>query len=86
MAGLPVVATKVGSVSEVVLHDVTGIVTGLGIGEIADAIERLAKDKGLREELGSAAQKFTLDNFGVKRLVRDHEMMYKSLQASRAKS
>ena len=86
MAGLPVVATKVGSVPEVVLHDVTGIVTGLGIGEIADAIERLAKDKGLREELGLAAQKFTLGNFGVKRLVRDHEMMYKSLQANRAKS
>jgi glycosyltransferase involved in cell wall biosynthesis len=86
MAGIPVVATNVGSVPEVVLHGVTGIVTELGIGEIADAIERLAKDKGLREELGSAAQKFTLGNFGVKRLVRDHEMMYKSLQANRAKS
>lgn len=86
MAGLPVVATKVGSVPEVVLHDLTGIVTGLDTGEIADAIERLAKNKALREELGSAAQEFTLDNFGVKRLVRDHEMMYKSLQANRAKS
>ena len=86
MAGLPVVATKVGSVPEVVLNGVTGILTGMGTEEIADAIERLAKDKGLREKLGSAAQKFTLDNFGVKRLVRDHELMYKYLQASQANS
>jgi glycosyltransferase involved in cell wall biosynthesis len=86
MAGLPVVTTNVGSVPEVVLDGVTGIITGMGIGEIADAIEKLSKAKGLREELGSAAQDFTLANFGVKRLVHDHEEVYKRLIANRAKS
>ncbi len=86
MAGLPVVTTNVGSVPEVVLDGVTGIVTGLDVQEIANALEKLANDKVLRTKLGAAAQEFTLTNFGVKRLVHDHEELYKKLLASRAKS
>jgi glycosyltransferase involved in cell wall biosynthesis len=86
MAGLPVVTTNVGSVPEVVLDGVTGIVTGLDVQEIADALEKLVNDKGLRTKLGAAAQEFTLANYGVKRLVHDHEELYKKLLSSRAKS
>jgi glycosyltransferase involved in cell wall biosynthesis len=86
MAGLPVVTTNVGSVPEVVLDGVTGIVTDLNVQEIANALEKLATDKALRERLGLAAQEFTLANFGVQRLVHDHEELYKKLLASRAKS
>lgn len=86
MAGLPVVTTNVGSVPEVVLDGVTGIVSGLDVQEIADALEKLANDKVLRTKLGAAAQEFTMSNFGVKRLVHDHEELYKKLLASRAKS
>ena len=86
MAGLPVVTTNVGSVPEVVLDGVTGIITDLKIQEIANALEKLATDKALRERLGLAAQGFTLANFGVGRLVHDHEELYKKLLASRAKS
>jgi len=86
MAGLPVVTTNVGSVPEVVLDGVTGIVTGLDVQEIADALEKLVNDKVLRTKLGAAAQEFTLSNFGVKRLVHDHEELYKKLLSSRAKS
>ena len=86
MAGLPVVTTNVGSVPEVVLDGVTGIVTGLDVQEIANALEKLVSDKALRTKLGTAAQEFTLSNFGVKRLVHDHEELYKKLLSSRAKS
>ena len=86
MAGLPVVTTKVGSVPEVVLDGVTGIITSLDVQEIADALEKLAKSSELRAQMGAAAQKFTLANFGVKRLVHDHEELYKKLLANRAKS
>jgi glycosyltransferase involved in cell wall biosynthesis len=85
MAGLPVVTTNVGSVSEVVLDGSTGFVTGLDVQEIADAVEKLANDRVLRTKLGSAAQDFTLSNFGVERLVSDHEELYKKLLFSRAK-
>ena len=86
MAGLPVVTTNVGSVPEIVLDGVTGIITDLDVQEIANALEKLARDKALRERLGLAAQEFTLANFGVQRLVPDHEELYKKLLASRAKS
>ena len=86
MAGLPVVTTNVGSVPDVVLDGVTGIITALDVQEIADALEKLVTDKGLRSQYGVAAQEFTLSHFGVKRLVSDHEELYKKLIASRAKS
>jgi glycosyltransferase involved in cell wall biosynthesis len=85
MAGLPVVSTKVGSVPEVVLDGTTGIVTSLDVVEIANALEKLCKDRELRDRLGQAAQEFTLANFGVERLVQDHEKLYKRLIANRAK-
>lgn len=86
MAGLPVVTTNVGSVSEVVLDGETGIITGIGISEIADALERLCREPELREKMGRSAQKFTTARFGVRRLVLDHENLYKKLITNRAMS
>ncbi len=86
MAGLPVVTTRVGSVPEVVIDGTTGIITSLDVQEIADALEKLANNSDLRDRIGAAAKEFTLANFGVKRLVHDHEGLYKQLLANRAKS
>ena len=86
MAGLPVVTTRVGSVPEVVLDGTTGIITSLDVQEIAHAIEKLVNGSDLRDQLGTAAKAFTLANFGVKRLVHDHEELYKKLLANRARS
>ena len=85
MARLPVVTTNVGSVPEVVLDNITGFVTELDVQEIADALEKLVSDKTLRAQLGIAAQEFTLANFGVQRLVSDHEKLYKRLLSSPTK-
>jgi len=86
MAAVPVVATNVGSVSEVVLNGISGIVTGLEVQEIADALEELVNDNTLRKNLGAAAQKFTLANFSVQRLVSDHESLYKTLLSNQART
>ena len=86
MANLPVVTTRVGSVLEVVLDGVTGIITSLDVQEIADALEKLANSSDLRGQIGTAAKEFALANFGVERLVHDHEELYKKLLANRAKS
>ena len=86
MAGLPVATTRVGSVPEVVLDGITGIIASLNVQKIADALEKLANSSDLRGQLGAAAKEFTLVNFGVKRLVHDHEELYKRLLTSRARS
>ena len=79
MSALPVVTTNVGSVPEIVLNSATGIITNLDVQQIADALENLVNNPGLRIKLGKAAQEFTLANFGVQRLVHDHEKLYKRL-------
>ncbi len=86
MAGLPVVSTNVGSVSEIVLDGTTGIIAGSNVTEIVDAVEKLVNSAVLRLQLGSAAKAFTLANFGVERLVLDHELLYKRLVSIRASS
>ena len=86
MAGVPVVSTNVGSVSEVVLNGETGLITELAVKAIADAVESLVISGELRQKLGSAARKFTADNFSVARLVKDHEALYRKLIANRANS
>ena len=85
MAALPVVTTNVGSIPEVVIDGLTGIVTDVDVMAMADALERLAGDVGLRIRMGVAAREFTMANFGVKRLVHDHEELYKRLIANRAR-
>jgi glycosyltransferase involved in cell wall biosynthesis len=79
MAGLPVVTIRVGSIAEVVLDGVTGMITSLDVQELADAIEKLVNDAKLRREMGDAAKEFTLNNFGVQQLVRNHERLYERL-------
>jgi glycosyltransferase involved in cell wall biosynthesis len=86
MAALPVVTTNVGSIPEIVMDGITGIITSVDVMAMADALEKLAGDVGLRTRMGAAAQEFTLSNFGVDRLVHDHEQLYKKLIANRAKS
>ena len=85
MAGLSVVTTRVGSVPEVVMDGITGIITSLDVQEIADALEKLAKSSELRGHMGAAAEAFTMANFSVKRLVHDHEELYKKLLTNRAR-
>ncbi len=86
MAGLPVITTNVGSVPEIVVDGTTGIITSLNVSQIADALEMLATNNGLRDSMGAAAREFTLTNFGLAGLVNNHEELYKKLLTDRAKS
>jgi glycosyltransferase involved in cell wall biosynthesis len=85
MANIPVVTTDVGSISEVVLNGITGIITSSKVSELADALEKLFNDSSLRQSLGVNAQKYTKSNFGVQILVSDHEELYRRLISKRAK-
>jgi glycosyltransferase involved in cell wall biosynthesis len=79
MAGIPVVATDVGSVGEVVINGKSGIVTEINIQKLADGLEFLEKDEVRRNEFGKAAHDHTVEKFSIQRLVSDHEKLYKDL-------
>jgi glycosyltransferase involved in cell wall biosynthesis len=79
LAGKPVVATDVGSVSEVVLNHETGIVTNKNAGSIALALETLLLDKQKRTEMGTLAIARANALFSVDRMINAHIALYKSI-------
>jgi glycosyltransferase involved in cell wall biosynthesis len=79
LAGKPVVATDVGSVSEVILNHETGIVTNKKAGSIASAVESLVIDKATREEMGRLATARAQALFSVDRMINAHIELYKSI-------
>jgi len=73
-AGLPVVATDVGGVSELVEHGVTGLlVPAEGEIELADAIARLLEDGEAREKMSRAGHERVLAEYDVSVSVRRFE-------------
>jgi glycosyltransferase involved in cell wall biosynthesis len=79
LAGKPVVATDVGSVSEVLLNHETGIVTNKNAGSIALAIESLLLDKQKRTEMGTLATALAHALFSIDRMINAHVDLYKSI-------
>lgn len=86
MAHLPIVATKVGSVDEIVVDGKTGLLTDLATDSIADAVAQLTSDPALRKIIGVAAHNYTMQRYGVERLVSDHQQLYLDLLDDRANS
>lgn len=65
-AGLPVVATRVAGIPEVVENGVTGLlVPPADVPALGAALARLVSDQQLRETLGAAAAAFVRPRFGV---------------------
>jgi glycosyltransferase involved in cell wall biosynthesis len=79
LAGIPVVATNVGSVKDVVLDGTTGILCSKDPSEIAEAILKLVSDPELSQRMGTTAKEFAEARFGVSRLVDDHQDLYHDL-------
>jgi glycosyltransferase involved in cell wall biosynthesis len=79
LAGKPVVATDVGSVSEVILNHETGIVTNKNAGSIALALESLTLDKAKRDEMGRLASARAQALFSVERMISAHIELYSSI-------
>ena len=78
MMGLPVVATDVGSVAEVVENKSTGFVTSPK--HLDTALTTLLADSGLRDQMGNAARARAHAEFGVERLGQRHADLYRHLK------
>ncbi len=76
-AGLPVLATKVGVMPEVIEDGVNGIFTTGTPEDLADKIDRLLRDNLLRERIGNEARKI-LERFERKRLIANYANFLKN--------
>ena len=83
-AGLPVVATSVGGVPDVVRHEQTGLLIASGEPTaLAHALERLAGDPNLCHRLGTRGRADVAERFGGRRLVQDVTACYRRLLQAR---
>lgn len=79
LAGVPTVATNIGSVSEIIEDNVSGLVTGLSPEATAAALIRLSGSASLRSRLGAQAQADAISKYSYQRLVDDHVNLYRRL-------
>lgn len=76
-AGLPVVASNVGGISEAVIHGSTGLlVPKQSVAELALALQSLVQDADLRGRLGAAARQSFLKNFQFSPVARRTQELY----------
>ena len=79
-AGVPVVATGVGGVPDIVEDGVTGLLVPAGDpGSLATALLRLVNDAELRRQLGARGRKFVFPAFDVATLERNMRTLYRTL-------
>ncbi|MCX6437272.1 MAG: glycosyltransferase, partial [Actinobacteria bacterium] len=75
-AALPIVATNVGSISDIVVDGTNGLLTDVSAGALADAIEKLANQPSLRASMGAAGKKRSHELFSLTRMISDHSLLY----------
>ena len=83
-AGRPVVATRVGGVSDVVRDGVDGFLAEVAdVESLAARLAELAGDPELRARMGNAGRAHVVDRYAVERLVDDIDRLYRSLLPGR---
>lgn len=80
MAGKPVVATDVGSVSEVILDGESGFVTPKSADYLVNALQKLISDDELRQSFEVTATDYSHSRFSVERMIDQHCDLYESLK------
>jgi glycosyltransferase involved in cell wall biosynthesis len=79
-AGLPVIATRVGSIPGLVAHQRTGLlVEPRDVEALAQAIESLAVDPGLRLRLAEEARRVAVAELSLESMIAQYASFYRDL-------
>jgi Glycosyl transferases group 1/Glycosyltransferase Family 4 len=78
-AGIPVVASKVGGLPEVIRHGENGLLVDNTAEAIAAALRELLDRPGLAQRLGAAARQTVIDRFTVDAMVRRTMEIYRQV-------
>jgi glycosyltransferase involved in cell wall biosynthesis len=79
--GLPVIASRIGGLPEVVLDRKTGLLVEAGSSEeLAATIYSLSKSSELRRELGEGGINFVANNLSANRMTAEVEAVFRRLQ------
>jgi glycosyltransferase involved in cell wall biosynthesis len=75
-AGLPIVSTDVGSVSDIVVNGTTGLLTEVTSKGLIEGVSVLLNDPALCERFGKAGQERAREFFSSRTMVEHHERLY----------
>ena len=67
--GLPVIATNVPGIREIIRHKDNGFLAGTSPRELRDAIKAVMADSGLRARMGCRARELVVERFALPRIV-----------------
>lgn len=84
--GVPVVATAVGGVTEVIEHERTGLMTDESPAALAAAVQRLQSDPALRQAIVEAARRDVCQRFAEQSMIDAIEVLYGRLSATASPS
>ena len=76
LAGLPVIATNVGSMGDVVENEINGFLVDPIINEITSKIVSLSELPELRRNLGDRGKELARQRFSVETMIKRHEEIY----------
>jgi glycosyltransferase involved in cell wall biosynthesis len=76
MAGVPTVATNVGSLPEVIENGVTGILTDPDEDALTMALECLILNPELRKNLGENAKKDMFRRYSISTMIESYQNLY----------
>jgi hypothetical protein len=82
-AGVPVIASRIGGLPEIVEHERTGLLVNNELQEIAAALTRLTTDRDLALRLARNAYDRATKEFSVETMVRGTERVYEKVLATR---
>ena len=77
--GVPIVATKVGSVSDVVVDGTNGVLIEPTVDGLVRGIEQVLNDEQLRNRLGTAGRTLARERFSIAAAQERHRAMYRKL-------
>ncbi len=78
-AGVPVIASDVGGLPEIVEHERTGLLTGNTPEAIGEAVRRLIEDRALAESLAARARALVQEKFSTEHMVANTIAVYEAL-------
>jgi glycosyltransferase involved in cell wall biosynthesis len=77
--GVPVIASRVGGLPEIVQDGVTGILTSNEPQEVARQIQRVMSDEALADRLAARARERVASEFSTERMVNDTVRVYEKI-------
>jgi glycosyltransferase involved in cell wall biosynthesis len=78
-SGLPIIASNVGGVPELVQHEKTGLLVKPGdLGELAEALRKLLSDERLREKMGKESYQYA-EEFSIEKMTEQIYTLYEEI-------